>query len=99
MQVRTSMQHTTPTHPQTPKLRIPPRSQLTYNTQQPKTNNLQQQNRTPPPTNTPHWQHIPQDRRKPQHNTQTSNIPHNITQNVQSQIHYFLLNQTHKLQK
>ena len=94
--------HITPTNPQTPKLRIPPRSQPTYNTQQPmtnKTNNMQQHNRTPTPTNTHNWQHILLNRQNPQHNTQTSNIPHNITQNVQSQIHYFLLNQTHKHKK
>jgi hypothetical protein len=80
------MKHTTPIRPQTPKLRIPPPSQLAYNTQQSKTNNMQQQNMTLTPTNTHHWQHITQDRQNPQHNTQTSNIPHNITQDVQSQI-------------
>ena len=60
---------------------------------------MQQHNRTPTPTNTHNWQHILLNRQNPQHNTQTSNIPHNITQNVQSQIHYFLLNQTHKHKK
>ena len=58
---------------------------------------MQQHNRTPTPTNTHNWQHILLNRQNPQHNTQTSNIPHNITQNVQSQIHYFLLNQTYKI--
>ena len=51
---------------------------------------MQQHNRTPTPTNTHNWQHILLNRQNPQHNTQTSNIP---------QIHYFLLNQTHKHQK
>jgi hypothetical protein len=65
-----SITHITSTNPQTPKLRIPPRSQPTYNTQQSITNNMQQYNRTPTPTHTHNWQHILQNRQNPQHNTQ-----------------------------
>ena len=89
MQIQATPRNTQSKSMQPPKLRIPPRSQLPYNKQHNSTPTQQLSVRAN------HHQHT----QYPPTNKPMNTTPQSITQNIQSQIHNFILSQVHKHHK